>query len=240
MEAAATTEHPAEREHPMTIARTLRKSSACVAFMLCSLTLASAWGAEPTNVSADEAVQRLKDGNGRFVQGKATHRHQQADRRAEVAKGQKPLAVIVCCSDSRVGPEIIFDQGLGDIFVVRTAGNVVDDVGLGSIEYAIEHFGTPLLVVLGHNRCGAVSAAVSGGELHGHVRAVVEAIRPAVEAVKGQPGDPVENAVRANVRATVKRLESAAPILPGRIKAGKLKIIGACYDLDTGRVEVVK
>lgn len=224
----------------MTMTRTLRKSSACVAFVLCPLILASARGAEPANVSAEEAMQRLKDGNERFAQGKATHERQQADRRAEVAKGQKPLAVIVCCSDSRVGPEIIFDQGLGDIFVVRTAGNVVDDVGLGSIEYAVEHFGTPLLVVLGHNRCGAVSAAVSGGELHGHVRAVVAAIQPAVEAVKGQPGDPVENAVRANVRAIVKRLESATPILPARIKAGKLKIVGACYNLDSGRVDVVK
>jgi carbonic anhydrase len=209
-------------------------------FLLCLLMLAPAWGAEPANAGADEAMQRLKDGNERFAQGKATHQHQQADRRAEVAKGQKPLAVIVCCSDSRVGPEIIFDQGLGDIFVVRTAGNVVDDVGLGSIEYAVEHFGTPLLVVLGHNRCGAVSAAVSGGEVHGHVRAVVEAIRPALETVRGRPGDPVENAVRANVRATVKRLEGAAPVLPARIKAGKLKIVGACYNLDTGRVEVVK
>ncbi len=208
--------------------------------MLCSLTLASAWGAEPTNISADEAMQRLKDGNERFAQGKAIHEHQQADRRAEVAKGQKPLAVIVCCSDSRVGPEIVFDQGLGDIFVVRTAGNVVDDVGLGSIEYAVEHFGTPLLVVLGHNRCGAVSAAISGGELHGHVRAVVEAIRPAVEAVKGQPGDPVENAVRANVLRDRQAIGKCTPILPARIKAGKLKIIGACYNLDTGRVEVVK
>jgi len=205
-----------------------------------SLVAFTIYAADAPSLTAEQAWQRLKDGNERFAQGKATHERQQADRRADVAKGQKPLAVIVCCSDSRVGPEIIFDQGLGDIFVVRTAGNVVDDVGLGSIEYAVEHFGTPLLVVLGHNRCGAVSAAVSGGKLHGHVRAVVEAIQPAVEAVKGQPGDPVENAVRANVRATVKRLESVAPILPARIKAGKLKIIGACYSLDTGRVEVVK
>ena len=96
------------------------------------------------------------DGNKRFAEGKPTHERQQANRRAEVAKGQKPFAIVVCCSDSRVGPEIVFDQGLGDIFVVRTAGNVVDDVGLGSIEYAVEHFGSQLIVVLGHSHCGAV------------------------------------------------------------------------------------
>lgn len=220
--------------------RTLRTLPACAAFMLCPLMVASAWGADPANITADEAMRWLKDGNQRFAEGKAIHGHQQAERRAEVAKGQQPFAIIVCCSDSRVGPEIVFDQGLGDIFVVRAAGNVVDDVGLGSIEYAVEHFGTPLVVVLGHNRCGAVSAAVSGGEAHGHVRAVVDAIRPAVEKVKGQPGDPVENAVRANVREVVKRLQNAAPILPDRVKAGKLKIVGAGYNLDSGRVEWIK
>jgi carbonic anhydrase len=208
--------------------------------MLCLLMVASAWGADPANITADEAMRWLKDGNQRFAEGKAIHGHQQAERRAEVAKGQQPFVIIVCCSDSRVGPEIVFDQGLGDIFVVRAAGNVVDDVGLGSIEYAVEHFGTPLVVVLGHNRCGAVSAAVSGGEAHGHVRAVVDAIRPAVEKVKGQPGDPVENAVRANVREVVQRLHTTAPILPDRVKAGKLKIVGAGYNLDSGRVEWIK
>lgn len=165
---------------------------------------------EPANIAADEAMQRLKDGNQRFAADKATHERQHADRRAEVAKGQKPFAIVVCCSDSRVSPEIVFDQGLGDLFVVRTAGNVVDDVGLGSIEYAVEHLGTRLVVVVGHTECGAVSAAVSGGEVHGHLRAVVEAIKPAVEKVKGQAGDPVDNAVRANVRETVKHLEVPA------------------------------
>ncbi len=219
---------------------TLRKTSACVAFMLCLLMAAAAQTAEPAGVSADVALRRLMDGNRRFVEGNATHGHQQADRRAEVAKGQKPFAIIVTCSDSRVAPEILFDQGLGDIFVIRTAGNVVDDVGLGSIEYAVEHLGAQLVVVLGHGRCGAVSAVVAGGEVHGHLHAIVEAIQPAVEKVKDEPGDPVENAVRANVRAIVKHLEHAAPILPAEIKAGKLKILGACYSLDSGRVEMVK
>jgi carbonic anhydrase len=216
------------------------KFSTYIALVLCLWGLAPAWAAESNNVPADEAIQRLTDGNQRFVEGKATHDHQQAGRRVEVAKGQKPFAIIVACSDSRVGPEIVFDQGLGDIFVVRTAGNVADEVGLGSIEYAAEHFGTTLVVVLGHSRCGAVSAAVSGGEFHGHVRAIVDAIKPAVEKVKDQPGNPLENAMRANVRDVVKRLESAEPILPDRIKSGRLKIVGACYDLDSGRVKLVR
>jgi carbonic anhydrase len=200
----------------------------------------SARGADPTNLPPDVALQRLKDGNQRFVEGKATHGHQQADRRAEIAMAQNPFAIIVCCSDSRVPPEVVFDQGLGDVFVVRTAGNVVDDVGLGSVEYAVEHFGTQLVVVLGHDRCGAVRAAVSGGEAHGHVQAVLKAICPAVERVKDQPGDPVDNAMRANVSDVVKRLRTTAPILPDRVEAGRLTIIGARYDLDDGHVELLK
>jgi carbonic anhydrase len=211
--------------------------AACTMFLLYVLAMAPTRAAEPTNISADEAMQRLKDGNERFATGKAIHPRQQADRRSEVAKGQKPFAIIVGCSDSRVGPEIIFDQGLGDVFVVRTAGEVVDDVSLGSIEYAVEHFGTPLIIVLGHSRCGAVSAALSGGKAPGHVGALVEAIKPAVAKVKGQPGDPLENAVRANVLYVVKRLESAPPLLSARIKAGKLKIVGACYSFESGRVK---
>jgi carbonic anhydrase len=217
-----------------------RKIAACTLFPLCVLALASAQAAEPANVAAEEALQRLKEGNARFAAGKAVHPRQQPDRRSEVAKGQKPFAIIVGCSDSRVGPELVFDQGLGDIFVIRTAGEVVDDVSLGSIEYAVEHFGTQLIVVLGHSRCGAVSAALADGEAHGHVRAVVAAIKPAVAKIKGLPGDPLENAVRATVREVVKRLESAAPVLPARIKAGKLKIVGARYGLDGGRVQPVE
>jgi carbonic anhydrase len=220
--------------------RTPCRLVACAASALCLWMAVSARGADPNNLPADVALQRLKDGNKRFVEGTTTHEHQQADRRAEIAKGQNPFAIIVCCSDSRVPPEIVFDQGLGDIFVVRTAGNVVDEVGFGSVEYAVEHFGTRLVVVLGHDRCGAVRAAVSGGEAHGHVQAVLKAIRPAVEKVQGQPGDPVNNAVRANVSDVVKSLCTTAPILPDRVEAGRLTIVGARYDLDDGHVEFFK
>ena len=201
---------------------------------------AETWADEPNNVGADEALRRLKAGNERFAAGKATHEHQKAERRHEVAKAQKPFAVVVCCSDSREPPEIIYDEGLGDLFVVRTAGNVVDDIGMGSIEYAVEHCDTQLIVVLGHSHCGAVEAAVSGGEAHGHIRAVVDAIKPAVEKVKNEPGNRVENAVRSNVREIVKRLKATGPLLPDRIKTGKLKIVGTCYDLESGRTEPVE
>jgi carbonic anhydrase len=191
-------------------------------------------------ITADDALARLRAGNERFVAGDLSHPNTGPDRRAEVAKGQVPFAIIVGCSDSRVGPEVVFDQGLGDLFVIRTAGNVVDDVALGSIEYAADHLGAPVILVLGHTRCGAVSAAVAGGEAHGHIGSIVEKIKPAVEETRGKPGDPVDNAVRANVRHVVRQLRGASPILSKLVKAGKLRVVGACYDLDTGRVEFLE
>jgi carbonic anhydrase len=160
-----------------------------------------------------------------------------AEARRAVAKGQTPFAIIVGCSDSRVGPEIVFDQGLGDIFVVRTAGEVVDATALGSIEYAVEHLGSSLIVVLGHERCGAVSAAVARAKEPGHIAAVLKAIEPAVEQTKGKPGDPVENAVRAQAVDVAKQLQDAKPILAERVHSGKLKIVAARYVLDSGKVE---
>lgn len=194
---------------------------------------------ESRAVTPDEALQELMAGNRRFVDGLPASRHGVAHRRAELATGQKPFAVLVCCSDSRVGPEVVFDQGLGDIFVIRTAGEVVDDIGLASIEYAVEHLGTPLVVVLGHERCGAVTAALAGGEAPGHIGALLKAIQPAVGESKGEPGDPVDNAVRAQVRDVVRQLRSAVPILSELVHEGKVKVVGARYDLDTGAVEVV-
>jgi carbonic anhydrase len=190
-------------------------------------------------VTADEALHRLMDGNKRFVEG---HRMARADEpavRTSLAASQKPIAVVVCCADSRVGPELVFDQGLGDIFVVRTAGEVMDDAALGSIEYAVEHLGSPLILVVGHERCGAVSAAVAGGEAPGHVGALVKAIQPAVAATRGQPGDALDNAVRANVRDVVRALRDSQPILAEFVHRGALTVKGARYDLDTGEVEMV-
>jgi len=212
-----------------------------VGLVILAATLHTIYAAEPVaNITADEALARLKTGNERFVAGKLIHPNEGADRRAEVAKGQKPFAIIVGCSDSRVGPEVVFDQGLGDLFVVRTAGNVVDDVALGSIEYAADHFGVPVILVLGHTRCGAVAAAVAGGEVHGHVGSVVEKLKPAVEEAKGKEGDAVDIAVHANIRNVVKQLRNSNPIILGLVKLGRVKVVGACYDLDTGRVGMVE
>jgi carbonic anhydrase len=193
----------------------------------------------PSKVNPDQALQRLIEGNTRFASGHLNHTTPErvAQVRSRVAQGQRPFAIIVGCSDSRVGPELIFDQGLGDLFVVRTAGEVVDDVALGSIEYGVEHLGSALIVVLGHERCGAVSAAVAHAQEPGRIAAVLKAIGPAVEQTNGQPGDPVENAVRAQARDVAPQLQGVTPILAERVQAGQLKIVAARYDLGSGKVE---
>jgi carbonic anhydrase len=203
---------------------------------------ASSMGGESAGVAADDALSRLLNGDKRFVAGKSEEPHGAAllERRHDLAKDQKPFAVIVSCSDSRVPPELVFDVSLGDIFVIRTAGEVADNVVVGSIEYAIEHLGTRLIVVLGHQRCGAVSAAVSGASDTGDIPTVLKAILPAVEETKGQSGDHIDNAVRANARDIAKRLETTGPIITPRVQAGEVKVVAAYYSLDTGQVELLK
>jgi carbonic anhydrase len=190
--------------------------------------------------TADEALKCLVEGNKRFVSGPMIRPDQGKARRAELVRGQQPYAIIVTCSDSRIPPELIFDKGFGDLFVVRTAGNVVDDIALGSVEYAAEHLHVPLIIVLGYKGCGAVSAAVKGAEAPGHIAAVVAAIRPAVEKAKGVEGDPVDNTVKANILAVTEKLKSSEPILADLVKEGKLTIIPARYDMETGNVELLK
>lgn len=189
------------------------------------------------------ALQRLLDGNQRFVSDVLLNPNRSAERRAQVAPSQEPFAVILGCSDSRVSPEVIFDQGVGDLFVVRVAGNVVTDEGAASIEYAVTTFGTPLVLVLGHNRCGAVQAAVkvasTGATLPGSLPALVRALQPAVTATKRQPGDPVENAGRANVSLAVGGLTAFDASLADRVRSGSLRVAGGYYDLDTGLVEII-
>ena len=193
--------------------------------------------AEPAGPDPDSALRDLLAGNRRFVEGKAQHPHQSAERRIEVAKDQHPFAIILGCADSRVAPEILFDEGDGDLFVVRVAGNVVSNEVLGSIEYAVQHLGTRLIVVLGHQRCGAVSAAVEGGQPEGHLVSLMDAIMPAVRETKGTPGDPVENAMRANVvrQAGAVRRDD----LISRASAA-VKVVAARYDLEAGAVEILK
>ena len=215
-----------------------------VRILICSWLASTAisMAGESAGVAPDEALSRLLNGDKRFVSGKSEEPHGAAliERRHMLEKEQKPFAVVLSCSDSRVPPELVFDVTLGDIFVVRTAGEVVDAVALGSIEYAIEHLGTHLVVVLGHQRCGAVSAAVSGATETGDIPDVLKAILPAVEETKGQSGDAIDNAVRANARDIAKRLQSTGPIIAPRVQSGEVKIVAAYYSLDTGQIELLK
>lgn len=167
------------------------------------------------------------------------HPNQSESRRAEVASGQHPMAIIVSCSDSRIPPEIIFDQGLGDIFVVRTAGHVLDDAALGSIEYGAEHLRVPLIVALGHQSCGAVQATVEASQAPGRISALVSRIQPAVLKARAQGGDVLDGAVRIHALSVARQIESTEPILSELVKDGRLKVVGAYYDLASGQVQLL-
>ena len=172
--------------------------------------------------------------------GKSKFPNTDAKRRTEISKGQHPFAIIVGCSDSRVPPEVLFDRGLGDIFIIRTAGNVVDDVAIGSIEYAAEHLGVQLCVVLGHSKCGAVDATMKGGEMPGHIGSIASKIKPAVDKAKGKPGHAWLNCVNANVDKIVEDLKSSKPIIHELIGHGRLRVVGATYDIESGAVSFHK
>lgn len=194
-------------------------------------------------ISGDQALERLRRGNERFVGGRALHPQQSRERREEVAHGQQPFAVILACSDSRVAPEIVFDQGLGDLFVIRTAGNVVDDVALGSIEYAVHLLQVPLLLVLGHQRCGAVTAAVEGGgaDLPGQIGTLLRLVEPAVRATSGgTPGEHIANAVAANARLVAQGLVARSALIRQAHEERGLKVVAAVYSLDTGEVRFLE
>ena len=192
-----------------------------------------------TSISAAEARNRLEEGNLRFISGRGTRNDLGEGRRAELSTGgQHPFAVVVGCSDSRVPPEVIFDQALGDIFVVRVAGNIMDEVALGSVEYGAEHLHTPLLVVLGHEQCGAVKATIDGGEAPGSIGAIVGKIQPAVAKARnsGASGhDLYEKATDLNILATVAEIKES-PVIKELMHMGKLTVVGAKYHLRSGKV----
>lgn len=202
---------------------------------LAAIVVAAMPGAEPAR-TADESLKLLAAGNRRYSTGRLRHPHQSANWRTQVAAGQHPFAAVLSCSDSRVPPEIVFDEGLGDLFVTRIAGHVADDAAIGSLEYAVEHLHVPVIVVLGHSDCGAVGAAIAGGEPHDHVRTLVDAIKPAVERARGMSGDLTAATVSAHVHLTAARLRASQPTLKKLVEEGKLRIAGAVYDLKTGKV----
>lgn len=217
----------------------LTKSVGVVLGLLCGTVAFATTG---TTLTADEALKRLQEGNQRYVENQLTGQKLcDLSAREAVAKGQKPYAIILSCADSRVPPEIIFDKGLGEVFVVRVAGNVADPVVLGSIEYAVEHLGAPLILVLGHERCGAVTATVDAhGKPEGNVGAILKRISPAVQkARKGFTGAKeqlVEHAIDANVAQVAADLTKQSSLLKKLAAAGKIKIVGGKYDLDDGKV----
>lgn len=197
------------------------------------------------SVTADEALSILMEGNLRFAGGNSTHPNQSAERRVDVAQnGQHPIAAVLYCSDSREPVEHIFDQGIGDIFGVRLAGNIASDEALGSLEYAADHLGVPLIMVLGHTGCGAVDATVKGGTPHGHVGSLVKAIGPSVEKAKRLASDPANHgevaalAVLENVKAVMETIRQSE-IISSMLERGVLKVTGAVYNIESGRVEML-
>ncbi len=193
-------------------------------------------------LTADEALSRLREGNHRFTTNVSSNKAYTWSLRKELAEGQHPFAVVVGCSDSRVPVEIVFDQGLGDLFVIRVAGNIVAPSQIGSVEFAIEQFGTRLVVVMGHTQCGAIKAAVDDiAEPSPNLQSIVSRVKPAVDQVLADGGDQsndalVARAVEANVRASVRQLEQGSDIIHNFIQNKGLKIIGAEYSLDSGEV----
>lgn len=218
------------------------------------VTAATVAGSAPTAARAaqpkdapkpDDVLKKLMDGNKRFVEGKLTHPGRTPKDFQALAEGQAPPAIILGCADSRCPPEILFDQGVGDLFVVRGAGNMVGSGPIlkGSIEFAVAVLGARLIMVLGHTACGACASAIKfiddKKSLDGSIEGLVDYIRPSVRMVAGQPGDKLANVTKANVLAGVKKLSELDPILSKLAKSGELKIVGGIYDLATGKVDLV-
>jgi len=189
---------------------------------------------EASSVPPDAALAKLTEGNRRFADSKVSTGKPTAARRAETAQTQHPFAIIVGCADSRTSPEIVFDQNLGDLFVVRTAGNLVDDYALGTIEYGVEHLGARLVVVLGHQSCGAVKAALESESAPGHINALVRDIQPAVKAVKNKQGDPLANAAHENALEVAEKIRKNVEV--GELSS-QIRVVSGYYNLDTGKVE---
>jgi carbonic anhydrase len=198
---------------------------------------------KPENVlSPGAALDRLMTGNARYIQG-VSMRHDFKHEREALSRGQNPFAAVLSCADSRIAPEYCFDTARGDLFVCRVAGNFASDDIVASLEYTVRVLNTPLILVLGHESCGAIEATnksiEGGGTLPGHLPALVAALTPAISAARGEPGDLLANAIRHNVTLNVEKLRTAAPILKSFVDDGKVRVVGGIYQLRTGRVELL-
>jgi carbonic anhydrase len=211
--------------------------------MSAALAVAAAGPAPPSTISGDEALRRLMDGNARYHANHTSARDFAVGRVARVTT-HRPVASILSCSDARVGPEFVFDQGPGDLFVVRVAGNILEDEGLASLEYAAQFLSAPLIFVMGHSNCGAVDAAIKvvkdNAVLPGHLPGLIDQVKPAVLAAqKTQPADLLAASVTENVRQTVQHVTAAQPLLADMVSSGKVKVAGGVYDIATGKVNLV-
>lgn len=193
-------------------------------------------------LSAEASLNSLIQGNIRFANMHPRHPDAGKEYLKAAAKEQHPFAVVVCCSDSRVAPELLFDQGVGDLFVIRTAGNILDGMEIGSIEYAVEHLGAKLVMVMGHENCGAIKAMLSGDLPEGHIREIVDSLNAEAE-IKAVPLNDVnrlDDCVRANVRHCLRELQEQSAVVRERVQKGELKLVGARYDLDELKVGVIQ
>lgn len=212
----------------------MKKIILAIALVFCA---SFVWANEVCNISACEALSKLKQGNEHFVRMHLKHPDTSRHRRKELTKGQHPFAVVVTCSDSRVPADLIFDQGLGDIFVISNAGNVLDEHVIGSVEYAVEHLGVKLVVIMGHESCGAVAAAMKDTKGSEYISSIKKSIQPAIMQAKRENNESAENITKNNAKLGVIGLLKQSDVLQEAIKKNGLSIIPAYYHLDTGRVE---
>jgi carbonic anhydrase len=203
-----------------------------IALLFLALIQMSVYGLTP-----DKALETLMDGNQRFSQDKSLHSDRNSERRQELVSKQTPYAIILGCSDSRVAPEIVFDQGIGDLFIVRVAGNVVGPLELDSIEYSALYLRSSLVMVLGHESCGAIKAVLAGTTKD--IESVAELIQPAAQATKNQDGDRLINTIKTNAKMMADQLRKSAVLGP-MVAKKKLNIVAAYYDFHTGKVELLK
>lgn len=236
-------DHPSDLTRRVVLGAGALAASAAFAGNLVIPAAAQSSGAAPDTVTPSEALQRLIDGNERYVNNVSRNIDYSADRVSRAA-AQFPFAGFISCADSRIAPELAFDQGPGELFVVRVAGNFVDTNGLASIEFGVAVLGIPLLVVLGHTGCGAIAATIdvleNGTELPGHLPGLVDALKPGVErALADKPEDALAVATAENVRFNVEQLKAATPIVSEAVAAGKVKVVGGIYDIATGKVELL-
>ena len=189
--------------------------------------------------TAEEALEMLLAGNERFINGKLEHPNHCEESREGLVEGQEPIAVVLTCADSRVPPVDIFDQGLGDLFVLRVAGNIINDHILGSIEYAVAHLHSPLIMVMGHTCCGAVAAVAGGARLGGHIASLIPPIDAAVKSAQKMDGDLVDNASKLLAKNMAERIAVSEPIVSDKVKEGTVKVVASYYDLKTGKVTLL-